>query len=95
MNYDEKNWLSIYKSLANEEESAAFDAFTRARWISDMLMLAYVGRLSYVMVFDTIKYLPLQDDYVHWKLLLDWLNRFRILFFRTSFYKTFKVGSAI
>lgn len=95
MNYDEKNWLSIHKSLVNTVESLAFDAFTRARLISDMILLAYVGRLSYVTVFDTIQYLPLKDHYVHWKLLLGWFNRIRVIFFRTKFYKSFQVSPEV
>lgn len=90
VNYDEKNWDMLVKSL-NSDEYDKIPVMNRVQLIDDSASLAWVGDLNYKTYFDIINYLKRENKYVPWKAALGSIYRINKQVKRTSFYGEFQV----
>lgn len=88
--YDDQN----YKLIANELTTGDMNKFkitTRSSIISDVFDFANTERLNYTVVFDIIKYLEHELEYVPWSSAFTGLNNVDRLFAGSSKYADFTV----
>lgn len=89
VNYDEKNWQLIMDHLLNDNHED-IPILNKVQLISDAGYLAYVGDLSYDTLFNLLKYLKRENDYVPWKTAIGQLDTLSKRLKRTSVYTNFK-----
>lgn len=90
INYDEHNWNLLSKTL-NSEQYKKIPTLNRVQLIDDASDLAFTGALQYKVLFDLVKYLKYEDQYLPWKAALSNINSLNRQLKRTSFYGNFKV----
>lgn len=88
--YDNQNYRLIADELSNGDFTK-FKITTRSSLISDVFDFAYTERLNYTVVFDIIKYLEHELEYVPWSSAFTGLNNVDRLFAGSSKYDEFSV----
>ncbi|CAJ0588572.1 unnamed protein product [Cylicocyclus nassatus] len=64
-NYDEEGWEKITEQL--RADHSVYSPQTRNAIISDAFAAALIGKINYTMVFELLKYLEDERDYLPWE----------------------------
>lgn len=91
VDYDDENWRLLEASLADENSFSKIDPLNRVQIITDVLSLAWIGKLKYPMAFNVIQYLQHEPEYLPWKTAMSSLGEIKEMLRRTPIYGYFKV----
>jgi len=75
VNYDEKNWRLIMKSLLNDPNFGGIHRLNRAQLLDDLLALAAVQIHTYDIAFDLLRYLERERELGPWQRAVNILNK--------------------
>lgn len=93
--YDEENWLNIIKTLNDPHQFKKVHVMNRVQLIDDALSFAYAGDLNYNIVFEMLKYLKHEKDYMPWVTAFNGLGRIGNLMRRTTAHRSLQVSKHI
>lgn len=94
VDYDDENWRLLEASLADENSFSKIDPLNRVQIITDVLGLAWIGKLKYPTVFEILQYLKHEPEYLPWKTAMSSLGEIKEMLRRSPIYGYFKVYSS-
>ncbi|CAJ0588782.1 unnamed protein product [Cylicocyclus nassatus] len=71
-NYDIEGWRKISKQLRVDHKK--YSAFTRNAILSDAFAAARIGKIPYEIVFELLKYMEAEKEYLPWRAAIDGIS---------------------
>ncbi|XP_065203828.1 aminopeptidase N-like [Planococcus citri] len=90
VNYDDRNWELLVKTLNDPDKFGVIDPVNRAQIINDALKLAHSGILKYSTALDITLYLQYELEYVPWMAAFGAFEYLNEMLRRTGSYDKFK-----
>ncbi|XP_063912519.1 aminopeptidase N-like isoform X2 [Zophobas morio] len=90
INYDEKNWNLLSQTL-NSENHQQIPILNKVQLLDDAYDLSWTGNLKYEILFDVLKYLQFEDEYLPWKAALSNVNSLNRQVKKSAIYGNFKI----
>ncbi|XKL66949.1 hypothetical protein PGB90_010369 [Kerria lacca] len=91
VNYDEKNWNLLIKTLNDPIRYKSIDAVSRAQLINDAMKLAHSGYLKYSTALSVSSYLQYELEYIPWMAGFSVFEYLNYMLRRTGSYDKFKI----
>jgi aminopeptidase N len=94
INYDDHNWKLLSQTL-NSPKHVNIPTLNKVQLLDDAFDLSWTGNLKYDVLFELLKYLKYEEDYLPWKAALTNVNTLNRQLRKSSIYGDFKVHKTI
>jgi aminopeptidase N len=89
INYDDHNWKLLSQTL-NSPKHVNIPTLNKVQLLDDAFDLSWTGNLKYDVLFELLKYLKYEEDYLPWKAALTNVNTLNRQLRKSSIYGDFK-----
>ncbi|RZC35732.1 aminopeptidase N-like [Asbolus verrucosus] len=91
VNYDERNWNLLSDTL-NSEDHKNIPILDKVQLLDGAFNLAWTGNLKYDVVYNLVKYLKFEEEYLPWNAVLTNLNTLHKQLKKTSVFGSFQTS---